>query len=89
MKYIVVAVFDAAAGAYARPAFVGSKGIAVRSFQDEVRREAPDNQMHSHPMDFVLYFLGFYDDILGSFECGVPVILLRGSDCLTGGSHVS
>lgn len=82
MQYVVVSVFDLAVGAYGRPAFVVSKGVAVRSFQDEVRRVAPENQMNTHPGDFCLQFLGFFDDSCGRFVQNDPEILCRGADCL-------
>ena len=68
MKYVVVTVFDRAAGAYSRPAYVGAVGLAVRSFQDEVNRDAPDNELFKHPDDFDLYHLGHWDDVGGTFE---------------------
>lgn len=68
MKYVVVSVFDRAAGAYSRPAYVGAVGLAVRSFQDEVNRDAPDNEVSKHPDDFDLYHLGSFDDVAGRFE---------------------
>ena len=84
MQMVVVAIYDNAAGVYARPVFVGSKGLAVRSFQDECRRPGEDNPMHKHPEDFKLFMLGTFDDVAGSFqatESGRPVLLFNGSDC--------
>jgi len=84
MQMVVVSIFDIAAGVYSRPVFVGSKGLAVRSFQDECRRVAPDggNAMNSHPEDFNLFLLGTFDDVTGKF-CNedLPALLFRGSDC--------
>lgn len=87
MEMTVVSVFDVAAGVYGRPAFCASKGVAVRSFQDECRRPGSEdrpNDMHRHPEDFILYLLGTYDDNLGQFaaaDSGKPVLLFKGSDC--------
>lgn len=64
----VVSVMDNALGAYGRPIFVQSKGVALRSFIDEVNRSGADNQMNQHPGDFALYVLGFFDDETGAFE---------------------
>jgi hypothetical protein len=53
----------------------------LRSFQDEVSRQAPDNVMASHPSDFELFELGFFDDSVGSFEINeVPRSLMRAKD---------
>lgn len=66
--YVIVSVRDRAANAFGRPAFVPSIGVALRSFSDEVNRNAPDNQMFFHPEDFDMYELGRFDDDNGLFE---------------------
>ena len=79
MKMIVCAVRDRAANAFARPMFIPSSGIAVRSFQDEVNREDKDNQMYNHPDDLDLYELGVYDDENARFELlENPKVLMLG-----------
>nr|WAE43557.1 MAG: nonstructural protein [Microviridae sp.] len=82
MRLHIVSVFDKAAAAYNRPWFVPALGLAVRSFTDEVNRDAADNPMFAHPSDYELYDLGFFDDMSGIFESQKPV-------CLTTGSVVS
>lgn len=67
MKLIMCAMKDRAADAFARPMFVPSVGVAIRSFSDEVNRDDKDNQLFHHPDDFDLYDLGTYDDSDGSF----------------------
>ena len=62
------AVFDRAANAYARPMFVPSTGVAIRSFSDEVNRSDPENQLFNHPDDFDLYDFGEFDDNTGLFD---------------------
>ena len=52
MKMVIVTILDTAAGAYGRPAFVASEGVAIRQFQDEVNRESDDNQLYRHLMIF-------------------------------------
>jgi hypothetical protein len=69
MINVICSVKDRAADAYGRPLFVPSVGLAIRSFTDEVNREAADNQMHNHPDDFDLYELGTFDDNTGIIEC--------------------
>lgn len=85
MKQVCVAVFDRAAQVYGKPVFVPARGIAVRSFTDEVNRDAPDNDLHRHPDDFDLYLLAEYDDSLGVFsgDDSYPVILVRGKDVIS------
>lgn len=82
MDMVVVAIYDAAAAAFSRPVFVASRGLAVRSFQDECRRVAPDNMLNSHPEDFVLHLLGTFDDSNGQFHLQAqPEVLFHGRDC--------
>lgn len=87
MEMIVVSIFDVAAGVYSRPVFCGTKGLAVRSFQDECRRAGTGDQlgdMQRHPEDFRLFLLGTFDDVQGRFlpvDSGQPVLLFNGSDC--------
>lgn len=67
MRYVVMAVRDVKADSFARPMFVQSEGTGLRSFGDEVNREARDNLLHTHPEDFELYVLGTYEEETGAF----------------------
>lgn len=77
MRYVIMSVRDAKADAFGRPMYVHTVGAAVRSFTDEVNRNAEDNVMHHHPEDFFLYHLGFFDDSDGSFEVFEPKIVVN------------
>lgn len=76
-RLIAVAVRDSAAGAFNRPFFVPAVGMALRSFEDEVRRQAPDNPMNAHPSDFELYQVGFYEEATGELVSIPDVVLLQ------------
>jgi len=85
-KLKIVAVRDRAAEAFMRPFFVPSIGVAIRSFGDEINREALDNPMFQHPDDYDLYLLGEYDEDFGYLsQAGNPpvTILARGKDLKT------
>lgn len=83
----MVAVFDDAASAFMRPFFVASKGMAVRSFRDEVNRASDDNVMYKHPEHFALYYLGQFDDGVGHFKLvEVAQLLNRASDVKENGN---
>lgn len=83
MQYAVLSVHDAKMEAYGRPIFAGSVGAAIRSFSDEVNRGAPDNSMHNHPEDYVLYDLGIFDDNEGKFHLRTqPTPVARAVDLL-------
>jgi hypothetical protein len=68
MKLVLCSVKDRAADAYARPMFVPSVGVAIRSFSDEINRSDAENQLYNHPDDFDLYEFGEFDDNTGQFN---------------------
>jgi len=68
MKLVLCSVKDRAADAYARPMFVPSTGVAIRSFSDEINRSDAENQLYNHPDDFDLYEFGEFDDNTGQFN---------------------
>lgn len=80
MILCVVAIRDAAANAYNRPFVVPHTGLAIRSFGQEVNRNAPDNLMYSNPSDFELFELGTFDEETGSLSSCAPRSLARGVD---------
>lgn len=78
---IVCAVFDGAMQGYARPFYVPARGLAVRSFTDEVNRAAADNTMYAHPEDFDLCLLGTWSETTGVFENAENIeVICRGKD---------
>lgn len=86
MKQQLCVVRDVKSELYGRPFFVPSTGMAIRSFDDEVNRDAPDNVMHQHPGDFALFHIGEYDEAFGlvtSLEC--PVLLIEGMQVIRKG----
>lgn len=68
MIFQIVSVHDRAANGYGRPIYVAALGQAIRSFQDEINRAAPDNEMHRHPDDFDLFHIGTFNDATGQLE---------------------
>lgn len=86
MALVVCSVYDKAAEAFGRPFFVPAKGLALRSFIDEVNRkpsEGAPNSMNAYPQDYALYHLGDFDELQGRFtNLEVPERLLEGSTVL-------
>jgi len=81
MIQCVVSVKDLAAQAFGRPVFVPTSGVAIRSFRDEVNREAQDNDIFRHPADYEMYQLGVFDDSTGLIEViSPPKLLARAVD---------
>ena len=66
MKLQVFALFDSKLGEYAQPFCAQSIGVAVRSFQTEVNRDAPDNSLNPYPEDFQLSHLCQFDTQSGT-----------------------
>lgn len=61
-KTTICAVKDVSIDTFGQPIFVRRPGQAVRGFTDEVNRQAPDNQMYTHPADFEMWQIGTFDD---------------------------
>jgi hypothetical protein len=80
VKRLVVSVRDRAADNFGTPFFVVARGQAIRSFSDEVNRQAADNPLYNHADDFDLYELGEFDDDTGLFTTGTPVQIAIGKD---------
>lgn len=77
----VLAVLDGAAEAYGRPVFVSARGLAVRSFTDEVNRRSEDNAMNTHPADYTLWYMGTFNEQSGEWRMlDKPEMVCRGSD---------
>jgi hypothetical protein len=62
-KLLVFAVFDSKAEVYGTPIFFGSRGLAIRSFDQECNRE--ESQIFKYPGDFTLFQIGEYDQDTG------------------------
>lgn len=67
-------VFDQKAEAYARPFCAPSRGMAVRSFADEVNRE--DSDFGKHAEDYFLFELGEFDERTGVLKPHEPLVSL-------------
>lgn len=76
MNLKIVAVRDRAVDAFGVPFFVKHVGEALRSFEDEIRREG--STMGAHADDYDLYVVGDYDDATGSITGSSPVMLATG-----------
>lgn len=76
MKLKVFAVRDSATAQYGTPMFLISEGQAIRSFSDEVNRNAENNQIFAHPDDFELFSLGSFDTDTAVMECVSPPVSL-------------
>jgi hypothetical protein len=72
MKLQIFSVYDLKTQQFGNPMFMISKGQVIRSFGDEVNKKDPNNQLNTHPEDFVLYHLGDYETSTGTFTTAQP-----------------
>jgi len=72
MKLVIFCIRDRATDQYGNPMFLVNSGQAIRSFSDEINREAADNMLNKHPDDFDLYSLGSFDTSTGLFDTAPP-----------------
>jgi hypothetical protein len=75
----VFSVYDKAVGAHLPPFYARSKGEALRSFSDACNDSK--HQFYQHGLDYVLVFLGEFNDVGGIFSCGEPVRILSATEC--------
>jgi len=78
-KLRIYSVKDLATGCFMRPFFHQADNAAVRSFGEEVNRDAPDNMLFKHPGDFDLYVCGDFDDSCGLLSVCEPTKLVSAS----------
>lgn len=84
MMINLYSVFDVKLGQYNTPMAFQSRGVAIRSFMDEVKREDSGNMLNKHPEDFMLFFVGCFDAEAGVFgDASSPEFLIRGSDAVS------
>jgi len=63
-------VYDAKAGAYLRPFFADTVGLALRVFGDAVAEEGQPFALH--PEDYTLFHLGQFDQVEGGVVGEAP-----------------
>lgn len=78
----IYAIKDNAIEAYGQPIFVRAQGQAVRSFTDECKNT--ESQLHKHPADYDLYYIGEYDDETGRITPAEPERVARAIDFAQG-----
>lgn len=71
MKLNAYSLFDNKALQYHPPFFSSTDGAAIRSISDLVAD--PNTTVGRHPSDYVLYFVGSYDDQNALFTPEVPL----------------
>lgn len=84
MRLMIFSVRDRATDSFGVPMFMVSRGQAIRSFSDEVNRQAADNQIFAHPEDFDLYELGEWSNGDGLFVSNPPELVAIGKDLRIG-----
>lgn len=65
-------VYDRKTLAYGLPYFAPTDGAAVRTLSDAVN--SGDSNLSRHPQDFVLYFIGEFNDAKGLLLSNAPLV---------------
>ncbi|WNK14002.1 MAG: nonstructural protein [Microvirus sp.] len=79
MEVILCAVLDDKVGAFAQVMQFPTRGVALRSFMDEVSR--PDSEIAKYSSDFSFYYLGTLDQVSGFIsQPAMPERLASASD---------
>ena len=60
MKTGIFTVYDTKTAAYLPPFFMQTKPAAIRAITDCVND--PEHQFAKHPEDYILFYLGMFDD---------------------------
>ena len=81
MKLLIVAIRDAASESYLQPQFVQTRGLALRSFGDEVNSQREGNLLNTHPEHFSLYEIGKFDPHTGRIDAPAePEFITKATD---------
>lgn len=83
MKLHVFSVLDKAVGAFLQPFYARSKGEALRSFTEACHDEK--SLFAKHGTDYLLMYLGEFDDVTGLFTTGEPERLLGAFEAVSAG----
>jgi len=83
MKLMIFSVLDNAVGAFLPPFMVRSRGEAIRSFSEVANDQK--HQFHKNARDYVLHYLGEFDDTSGVFFTNEPERLLAAAELLEDG----
>mgnify|MGYP000630461169 CR=1 FL=1 len=68
MKRRMYCCYDKATRSHMNPLVFVNHGEAVRWFRTVVNTKGEGNNISLYPHQFMLVFLGFYDDVTGKFE---------------------
>lgn len=82
MKMTICSIRDSKAEAWLNPMFFLARGQAIRAFSDAVND--PKSDFYKHPEDYVLFELGYFNQLTGEVEVVAPVSLGIGSNFKTG-----
>lgn len=72
MIHRAYAIFDTKSLMYYPPFYSHTDNAAIRQLSDEVN--SPNNMIGSHPADYILFFIGTYDDQKGALAPAFPLV---------------
>lgn len=81
MKSGLYTIRDDVMAIYNNPFAQINDATAIRSFNNELERGGPDSLFSSHPADFSLYRIGYFDNESGCLTVEpVPTLVIAGRD---------
>lgn len=83
MQILVFSVYDKAVKAYLKPFYGRSRGEAIRSFMEAV--SDAKHEFAKHASDYVMFYLGDFDDATGIFSPREPERVISALECMPDG----
>ncbi|QCQ84811.1 nonstructural protein [Blackfly microvirus SF02] len=79
MRIQTYAVFDKAVSAFLQPFYARTRGEALRSFVQACNEEG--SQFNRHAADYVMFFVGEFDDQSGMYHPQEPERVIGALEC--------
>ena len=73
-------IYDRVANAYVQPFYAVNHGSALRSFTEAANSN--DSNINKAPHDYILYYVGEWDEATGQIEADIPEKLVHGNEVI-------
>lgn len=75
MKTEIYAIYDSKAQIYNKPFHMVNEAVALRTAKDLAFD--PQSEIYKNPADYIMFFLGYYDDQSAQFDLCEPKSIVR------------
>ena len=76
----IFTIYDNIAKAYQNPIYSLNQGAAVRIFSEAINDES--TYLAKSPQDFILYYIGEYEEQSGCITSDIPRKIIHGNECI-------